>query len=444
MTGESPLTHPRIFRFYYPLALSWVFMSLESPISIALISRMALPKENTAVFLMLMGLALWIESPVIDLLSTSTTLCRDRQSFAVVSRFVWTVMAWCTVAHAVLAFTPLYDWVVRDLLSQPQVVVEELRVPFALMIPWSAFIGWRRYRQGILIRTGRTRSVGLGTGLRLTTMTIVGFALYLSGGLSGASVAACALIASVGAEAIFAHWASREAVRELPEVDSAVEARGTLTIGRLARFHLPLTATTMVMLSTFPVIGKALAQSSQPVLHLAAWQVASTLVWMHRTVVFALPEVVIALYRSPSSLPRLRSFSLIVGAASTGLLALLWATRLDVTFFTRVLGTKLDAAETAHQGIGLCLLLPVVGAMHSYARGSLTARHQTMPRLIAVFVGSAVLVAGLWVGLQAGWEGVVFAAFALTAGALAEWAVLGFANVQSLRREPGGGTVSEQ
>lgn len=409
------------------MALSWLFMSIESPISISLISRLPQPVEHTATFLVLMGLALWIESPIIDLLATSTTLCRDRQSFAVISRFVLWLMAWCTVVHALASLTPLYNLITDELLGVPSEVSALLRTPLAIMIPWSACIGWRRYRQGLLIRSGRTRAVGFGTAVRMGTMAVVGVLLYRTHRFTGTELAAIALIASVFAEAVFAHLASRQAVRELPE-----NGGPQLEMSKLLRFHLPLTATTMLTLATIPIVSAAVAKSQGPVLQMAAWQVTSTLLWMHRTVVFALPEVIITLYKDQESIAKLRAFCLGVGASATGFLALLWVARLDVIFFLRVLGAAPRTAETAHFALGLCLLFPFIGALQSYARGMLTVRHLTMPRLFAVVAGMVFLLVGLWLGLKLQWAGVAIAAFAMTIGLIAEWVVLTASNVRSL------------
>lgn len=405
-------------------------MSIESPISIGLISRLPNPEVNTAAFLVLMGVALWIESPVIDLLATSTTLCRDRQSFAVLSRFALWLMVWCSVAHAAVSLTPLYDFVTTRLLSLPVEVSAALHRPLAIMIPWSACIGWRRYRQGILIRAAKTRLVGIGTAIRMSTMAVSGLALYSTGRLTGVEVAATSLICSVLAEALFVHAASKKPANDL----AATAPAEPLAFPRLLKFHLPLTATTMLTLATLPIVAAAVAKAHDPVLQLAAWQVTTTLVWMHRTIVFALPEAVIALFRGPESITKLRSFCMGVGIASSGSLVLLWLTRADLLFFKVALGASERAASIAHFAVGLCVAIPVVGALQSYARGMLTVHHNTMPRLAAVCAGMAVLFAALGLGLRLAWPGVALAAFAMTTALVAEWAVLASANVRSLRK----------
>ncbi len=429
MTADAPLTSARIFRFYFPLALSWLFMSIEAPVSIGLISRLPDAKLQTAAFLMLMGLALWIESPVIDLLSTSTTLCTDRAKFRVINQFAWLMMAWCTVVHGLVTLTPLYGVITDSLLHLPGEVAGVLRVPLTIMIPWSACIGWRRFRQGILIRSGLTRAVGLGTAVRMTTMAVVGVSLFLSKSLSGTETAAVSLIASVLSEALFVHFISLRAVAALPPGASA----SPVTLRDIFKFHMPLTATTMLTLSTGPIIGAALAQSGDAVLAMAAWQVSSTLVWMHRTIVFALPEAVITLYRGPESIAKLRSFCVWVGVGSSGFMALTWLVRGDLYIFSKLLGTSPDTALMAHVALGLCILFPFIGALQSYAKGTLTVHRRTMPRLVAMVAGMSTLLIGLTIGVVGKYPGVIVAALAMTAALVAEWAVLAGSNVKTLR-----------
>ncbi len=94
-------------------------MSVEGPLSVALISRLPGAEVSTAAFQIMMGLALWLESPIIDLLSTSTTLAKSRQNYVQLSRFVWWLIATVTIAHALVAFTPLYWIVTRQIMGVP-------------------------------------------------------------------------------------------------------------------------------------------------------------------------------------------------------------------------------------------------------------------------------------------------------------------------------------
>ena len=419
----EPLGHRQIFRFYFPLALSWVFMAIESPVSVGVLSRLPQPELSTAAFFIMMALALWIESPVIDLLSTSTTLAKNRVDFRVLQRFVYYVIVFVTAIHALVAFTPLFGWIVNGLLGVPREVADAAQPGFQIMTLWSACIGWRRFLQGVLIRFGATKKVGFGTFVRVSTMSVSATLLYFLSELRGIEIAAICLMASVAAESIYVHVVAAPIVVEKLELN-ADEPDNPLTMRRLIAFHAPLTATTTVMMLGSPLVAWALAKAENSTTVIAGWQVSSTLAWMCRTIVFALPEVVITLYRDEQSAEKLRRFCLGVGLATSGTLLLFAAFNIDLLFFKQVLQATDSVANVAHVAFVSVAALPLIGALQSFVRGMLTAHHLTVARFTAVIVAMAALALFLFLTIALGFAGVVSASLALTAAMLAELWVL--------------------
>jgi progressive ankylosis protein len=416
-----PLSQATIFKFFLPLALSWIFMSVESPLSVSLIARLPDAKISTAAFQIMMGLALWIESPVIDLLSTSTTLAKNRQSYLELTKFTWWLIGIVTFAHALFVFTPIYGFVTRQVMGVPAPVAEVGRVGLAVMVPWSGFIGWRRYLQGILIRNGKTKLVGIGTAVRVGTMFLSAFFLYYFTKLPGIQIAGISLVLAVAAEAFFAQWASRDVIRREFTRDIPDEP---LTLDKLRKFHLPLSATTMVSMLGLPVVSAALSHANDPVGQLAGYQVAFTLVWLMRTTVYALPEVVITLYRNKESATALRLFCIRLGLITSGFMAVVWLTGLDKLFFIHVLHATPSVIPIAHIAFIAPVLTPFVGACQSYVRGMLTAHHLTVSRLLAVGIAMAALVGTLLLSELFGVNGVLAAGVCMTLALLAELVVL--------------------
>lgn len=423
----QPLTTRTIFRFYTPLAASWILMAIEAPIAIGVVSRLAEPTLNAAAQQLMFGLALWIESPIIDLLTTSTTLTKDRPSFVLISRFVWWLIGLVTVAHLLLALPAVFLPFATHpaMLNVPQHVADAALPAMALMIPWSAFIGWRRYRQGILIRFGHTRRVGAGTVVRITAMAGVGLSLMRFSSLPGVQIVAIALVSSVVAEALFAHVASRSVVAErLNRIDPAVP---TLTWSTLLKFHLPLTATTMVMFVANPMVSAALARAPENVEAMAAYMVCLSLLFLTRTIVFALPEVLVALYKGPESLPPLRKACVIVGGTASAFLLFMVVTQLDRQYFLHIVGATSESADRAHWGMVAGAAMPALGAWHSYLRGMLTVHHITVARLYAVLANVVTMAVALALGVSIGLPGVVNASLSATAALLAEGVLLAWA-----------------
>lgn len=439
-------------------------MALESPVCVGVISRLPAAELNTAAFNILMSIALFMESSIIDLLSTSTTLAKNPKDFALLSRFVWTLVIGTGVLHALVVLTPLYYVITLHVMGVPLEVAQKARLGLALMVTWAPAIGWRRYRQGLLIRFHRTRMVGFGTAVRVSTVTLVNLVLYFATSLPGVMIVAIALCSAVLAEAIFVQFSSVDVVRQHLTADSvssdnvtdATECaaddvscnpmdlanaaspldfprvRGTeskvgegeLTLKKLIAFHAPLTMTTMVALLSGPIVSAFLSKAQNPVLALASWQVAFSLLWLFRTITFALPEVVITLYKDEQSARKLRDFCVRVGLFTSGVAIAASLLRVDVWFFEHVFECTEQTANMAHLAFLAAAPLGLVNAMQSYVRGMLTANHMNVARFAAVIGGLIALIGALALGLLTPWKGVLSGAIALNIGLITELAVL--------------------
>ncbi|AIE87203.1 hypothetical protein [Fimbriimonas ginsengisoli] len=429
MAPDGALSGKTILRFYYPLALSWFFMGLDGPISVAVMSGLPDPRVNTAAFLILLGLAIWIESPVIDLLSTATTLGKTARSVGMLNRFSIYLIAFVTAAHGIVTFTPLFWVLTEQVLGVPHDVAAAVRPGLILMLPWSGFIGWRRSRQGLLIRNGHTRIIGLGTLLRVTVLVVVDLALPHFASLPGLTLAAWGLITSVAAEAIFIYIVSRDVIRGIDE--PGAEIGEPMTMKRMFAFHWPLTATSMLKLLTGPIVAAGLARLVDPTRSLAAYEVAWTVLFLFRVTAFCLPEVVIALYRDEASRLALRRFALGVGIGSSGILLLLTLLRLDGWVFQRLMGVTPDLAERAHWMFMAAALTPFLDAMMSYVLGILTSHHLTVARMVAVFASSLALVGGVAIAVIGRWSPPALVGISIAASLGVELGVLALAWVRA-------------
>src|SRR5690606_37686525 len=153
------------------------------------------------------------------------------------------ILATLTAVHALVAFTPLYDVVFRDILGLPPDVVAAARPAFMLALPWSAGTGSRRFFHGILIRYGHSRTVIAGNAVRFATaLTIMGTGLLI-GSVHGAVITAGALGAAVTAEAVFTWLRTRPVIAR--ELLAKPDSGEPFTYRAFAHFFLPLVATTL-------------------------------------------------------------------------------------------------------------------------------------------------------------------------------------------------------
>ncbi len=412
-----------IFWFWVPLFASWLLMSAEGPLISAAINR--LPEE--VIMLAAMGivtsLSVTIESPIINLLATSTALVRDHDSYLLVRRFT---IQWCaalTLVAILVAYTSLFDLIVYQWLDVPDAIAEWVRPGMKIMVFWTAAIGWRRFLQGIMIRNKQTRFIAYGTVVRLIASGGTVIVLALWGQWPGVIIGSLGLLAGVVAEATYATITARPIIRTHLSPQSAPAPATTsepLTSRSLFWFHLPLAATSVLLLMVQPLVTSSLARLDQPTASLAAWPVVFQIMLMARAAAMALPEMIIALHQDVSTFNPLRRFSFLLTMASTLAIVAFVFTPLATWYIFGVQDMTQEVGELALSSLTWFLLYPALTVITSWLRGLLIQGRHT--RFVNVGMGiNLVITAGmLAIGVWARWPGLPAAALALNLASIGE------------------------
>jgi len=408
-----------IFWFWLPLFASWLLMTAEGPIVSAAINRLPNEVIMLAAQGIVVSLSVTIESPIINLLATSTALVKDRASYLLMRRFTLHWMVLLTAVSIALAFTPLFDLVVRTWLGTPEDVAKWVQPGLQIMIFWSAAIAWRRFLQGVLIHFNQPRKLAWGTAVRLLTSggTVIGLATLTD--LPGVVNGATALMAGVIAEAIYATIAIRPLLQnELSE--TIVNDEEPLTYRNLFWFHLPLAGTAVMVLLVQPLVTFSLARLDRPTQSLAAWPVVFQIMLMARAAALALPEAVIALTKGPDSYAPIRRFSLILAAIVGVVVTLFTFSPLARLYLFGVQDMTAEVGTLAQDSLIYFLPFPALTVIGMWLRGVLINGRKTTAINVAMVVNMVVTVTVLAIGLVGQWPGLPTAAVALTLAVLAE------------------------
>lgn len=409
-----PLSTRCILQTWWPLAASWVLMSVEQPAANAVIARLAEPTINLAAWGVVFSLSLVIEAPIIMLLAASTALSRDWKSYLWLRRFMMWAGAILTALHVLVAFTPLYSVVVGALIGgRPEIapILTAARPGLMLMTPWTWSIAYRRFHQGVLIRFGHSRAVGIGTLVRLGSEIAVLALGYLTHSLPGTVVAGAAIACGVLAEALYTGLRVRPVLRD--QVRNAPPTAQSLTLRPFLAFYVPLSLTSLFYLLVQPIGSAALSRMPNAVDSLAAWPVVSGLVFILRSLGVGYNEVVVALMDRPRAAAALRRFTAGLTAAVTLLTLAIAATPLAKLWFTYAMGLAPAMATLARQSFWLTVALPGLNVLQSWYQGSIvhSGRTRGVTEAVVIFLVSstAVLAAGIvWgrtAGLYVGWIG---------------------------------------
>jgi hypothetical protein len=412
-------------------------MSVEGPFIAAIVARMPDAVLNLAAYGVAFALAWTAEAPVMMLLTASNALVRDRQSFLAMKRFTYTLIAGTTLLVVLGNIPPVFRIFTHDVMALPDDVADLVHIAMLILVPWPGAIGYRRFYQGILVRHHMTRRVAYGTVIRLTTISVVAAGLALMTSLHGSSVGAIALSSGVVAEALASRWMTRHLIASLLATHEPVRPT-PLTQSSIAQFYLPLALTSIISMTTGPILTFFMGRSRNPIESLAVLPVVQNMVFMFRSGGIAYQEVGVALTGDHGEHEReVGRGALFLGVLASSALALLTLTPLLDAWLLDVSGLPPGLAAFAVSPAQLLILLPLMEYLLAYQRSRLIlaggTRFITMATALEV---TSIAIVLLVCTRQFGMIGVVAGSVAGLSGRAASNAFLFVARRSRARARP--------
>ena len=414
------LTIKKISLFWIPLAATWLMMAVEGPFLAAVIARLVEPKFNLAAYGVAFSIALLFEAPIIMIMTASTALVKDRESLLKLRNFTYGLNTIVTLVMLLLLVPPLFHCIMQDLVNLPDPLARLTYQACVILLPWPAAIGYRRFYQGVLIRSNLTRRVAYGTIVRLLTMAAAALTAVWLTDLQGALVGAVALSSGVCAEAAASRLMARAPVHHILDILPAQESRTGLTYGSITEFYTPLALTSILALGVNPLVTFFLGHSRMAIESLAVLPVITSLIFIFRSMGLSFQEVGIALLgEEDEGYPALKRFAVLLGFAVLICLALVAFTPLSHVWFHYVSGLSLELDRFATLPTRILTGLPVLMVLLAFQRAVLVKHRQTRP----ITVASAIELAGIMILLPItikgfGMVGAVAAALSLLIGRL--------------------------
>jgi hypothetical protein len=385
MIGEKgTLTYKKIFIFWVPLAATWLMMATEGPFLAAIIARLADPKFNLAAYGVAYSFGVLIEAPIIMIMSASTALVRDRDSYLKLRNFTFTLNGICTLIMILFVLPPVFHFVVQRLIGLPQNIADMTHQACIALLVWPGSIGYRRFYQGLLIRSHLTRRVAYGTIIRLSTMASAALFCYFFLNLNGALVGTLSLSLSVVAEAVAVRLMSYQTVKRFLSKDSNIQESKRLSYRYITKFYYPLALTSILSLGVHPLVTFFMGQSRMPIESLAVLPVINSLVFIFRSMGLSFQEAGIALLgENNRHFKTLRNFALFLGFSVVATLSLITFTPLSFVWFNKISGLTLELTNFARFPARILSMLPGLTVLVSFQRAILVKNEKTASITIA-------------------------------------------------------------
>ncbi len=394
-----PQSYIQIFRFWFPLATTWLMMSIEGPFLAAVIARLGAEEANLAAYGVAYAFALVAESPVIMLMSASTALCRSRTSYQRLRNFSLLLSLLVTLSLGVFLLPPVFDLVISRFLAMPADIARLIHLALFCLLPWPGAIGIRRFYQGVLIAAHKTRRVATGTLLRLVSMSACALLGYFFSPLEGAVIGALSLSVGVSCEALLTRFLAHQAINEVLNRPAAAEQQ-LLNYREIWNYYLPLLLTPFIGLSIHPMVTFFLGKSLQAVESLAVMPVIYGLTFIFRALGLSFQEVAIALLgEDPRNYVRVRNFACGLAVFTSGCLALIAFTPLSEIWFKQVSGLSQTLSDFANLPLMITAIFPALTVFFCFQRSVLIVAKQTRPVSLATALEACAVFLLLFVSL---------------------------------------------
>lgn len=414
------LSYKKILKFWFPLSATWLMMSFEGPFLTGIIARMAAPEFNLAAYGVAYTIALIIESPVIMMLSASTALVENKQTFLKLRSFVYLVNAIITLLMVIFIIPSVFNFFAVKLIQLPQNVADLTHMACALLIPWAPAIGYRRFYQGVLIRNNLTRYVAYGTAVRLSSMALTALLLYLFTNTQGIVVGAASLSVGVVLEAFAARLMSIQTIKKVLHDENYSSSQKKISYHEIFQFYYPMALTSFISLGFQPVVVFFIGHSRNSLESLAVLPVINSLVFLWRSVGLSIPEVVIALIKTEKEYLKLRDFSYRLAFIVVVTLGLITLTPLSDLWLLKGAGLSKYLTEFSKFPLMIYTVFPALTVWINFQRSILIYSRDTNPLTIGIIAETLGMFIVLFISIV--WLdviGVTAAVLAMILGRLA-------------------------
>lgn len=217
------------FRFFLPLSVMLLLTAVMRPVIASLITRMPEPVLSLAAFPVAYGIFNLVYSPLWVLPQVVIALVRDRQSYAVVKRFVLIagVVGWLLLLSA--SFTPVVEVYMEHVLSVPPDVQAYTLPALRVLSLYVLVAAWQANYQGVLIAARRTGPTQVATMINfVAVLGALGFALLIPS-VPGVVLGYAAYVVGFFVEMLVLRRQARPVIeKEFPDQAAGTRARANI------------------------------------------------------------------------------------------------------------------------------------------------------------------------------------------------------------------------
>jgi Na+-driven multidrug efflux pump len=135
MDNIQKVKYKDIFKFWLPLASTWLMMAFEGPYLASIIARLPQEKFNLAAYGVALAIGLLAEAPIIMLMSASTAMVKGKHSYYDLRRFAIYLNILLTLIISIICIPQIFYFFAQDVLGLKSEVSKIAHIATILLIP---------------------------------------------------------------------------------------------------------------------------------------------------------------------------------------------------------------------------------------------------------------------------------------------------------------------
>lgn len=422
------MSYGRLARFLLPLAITSIVVELGSQVLNGGMARVPHATQTLAAYGLAWGLVLFLGSPLGQAKELGLVLVVDRDSLGAVRRFVIASGLVLMAGLASLTLTPLGDWVIEGLHGIDPELGAVVRTALLWLVPYPLIKGLALFHAGLLLRVRRTAVVSYAT---LTNLAVSILAVFVLVGLPWVQARPIRLPLVVTYVGVLLELSILVGgvLRYVPAARQRPAAwdpdRPRLGWRGIVRFFWPLALIMIIQELSRPLINLFVARGPDATAALAILAVLYTLGRIPYGWLNELRNLASAFGDEPGSRSRIRGFTVVCGALSLAMMAVLFWTPLRDVILEQWIGVPHDLAVRARLPLHLFTLFSFAVTARAYYQGIGLAERRTQAlapsapaRLAAILVTLMLLP---WAGVTGAPLGVAALLSGFSGEALVVW-----------------------
>lgn len=431
---DKEVNYINLLRFFIPLAVMPMMISMTHTIINASLARMPLPEMSIAIFTVVKSITNIANAPTIMGRQIMVSLVDSKDNYQKVKKFVWTMAFFLFSIILLFGLTPLGNFLLKDMIGikNPQeIALAKTALIVTSFLP--IVVLFRNIYQGMATALKRTKIVVPGVLLRL--IIISGFLWWVVSTeiMTGVMAGSIAWIVGIAIEGsfifgfiVYYYHSPLKAAEKMPD-----HSQGNLNFIKIFKFFAPLALMMLLTKALQPIIQSGVARGQSPTISLAAYGVAWTTVFLFSGSLRMLNQLSMVYTDkvNDKNWTKVKRFSIMAGILISIIMVIVALTPAGYFLLHRIIAVSKEVTDLAQQTILAFSIYPLIRAFRESYWGVLMKQRTT--KVIAsaktanlIVVSLVVFIALGLLSLSTTIPAAVVGAIAFTLGELVETIVI--------------------